>query len=92
MPTADDGGWHNIVYSFEETTNTLYVDGVATTSTTTAHQTGTITQRLPRDAAAGPEVLNGSLDEVRVYKAALTATQVAQLAAGRYAGTGGYRR
>ena len=89
--TPVDGGWHNIVYSYDQTNNTLYVDGVAATSTTTAHQTGTITQAVLGSADGTQEFLNGSLDEVRVYKAALTAAQVAQLGAGRYPGTGGYQ-
>ncbi len=88
--TPVDGAWHNIVYSYDGTNNNLYVDGVAATSTTTAHQTGTIIQAILGSADGTREFLNGSLDDVRVYKTALTTTQIAQLAAGRYAGTGGY--
>ncbi|HTB57330.1 MAG TPA: LamG-like jellyroll fold domain-containing protein [Polyangia bacterium] len=88
--TPSDGAWHNIVYSYDATNNNLYVDGVAATPTTTAHQTGTITQGVLGSADGTQEFLNGSLDDVRVYKTALTAAQIAQLAAGRYAGTGGY--
>ena len=89
-PTPVDGAWHSVIYSWDGTTNNLYVDGVAATSTVTAHPTGTITQGVLGSADGTQEFLNGSLDDVRVYKTALTATQVAQLAAGRYAGTGGY--
>src|SRR5450631_1480676 len=88
--TPVDGAWHSVIYSWDGTTNNLYVDGVAATSTVTAHPTGTITQGVLGSADGTQEFLNGSLDDVRVYKTALTATQVAQLAAGRYAGTGGY--
>ena len=88
--TPGDGAWHSVIYSWDTTNNNLYVDGVAATSTTTAHQTGTITQGVLGSADGTQEFLNGSLDDVRVYKTSLTATQIGQLAAGRYAGAGGY--
>jgi hypothetical protein len=85
-----DGAWHSVVYTWDGATNVLYLDGVAATSTTTGHQTGTITQGVLGSSDGTTEFLNGSLDDVRVFKTALTALQAAQLAAGRYAGTGGY--
>ncbi len=88
--TPIDGAWHNVVYTWDGTTNNLYVDGLAAASTTTGHPTGTITQGILGSADGTTEFLKGSLDDVRVFKTALTAAQVGQLAAGRYAGTGGY--
>jgi fibronectin-binding autotransporter adhesin len=90
MTAPSDGAWHQVTYSYDGTNNNLYLDGVAATSTTAAHQTGTITQGVLGSADGASEFLSGSLDDVRIFKVALTATQIAQLAVGRYAGAGGY--
>ena len=57
---------------------------------TTAHQTATPTDAYLATYDGGSEPYNGLIDDVRVYDAALSATQVARLYGGRYAGTGGY--
>ncbi len=87
--------WHHIAYVYNTAgagTDQLYVDGVVNTGggNTTTHQTGTPTVAYLGTWNAGSELYNGQLDDVRVYSTALSSTQVAQLAAGRYAGTGGY--
>jgi Concanavalin A-like lectin/glucanases superfamily len=87
--------WHHIAYVYDSSgagTDQLYVDGVVHTGggNTTTHQTGRPTIAYLGTWDAGSELYNGQLDDVRIYKAALTAAQVAQLAVGRYAGTGGY--
>ncbi len=87
--TPVDGAWHNVVYSYDGTNNKIYVDGVAATSTVTAHQSATTSQAFLGTYDGTHELLNGSLDDVRIYNVALTAAQIAQLAKGRYAGTGG---
>ena len=46
-------------------------------------------QAVARQLRRLARVLNGSLDDVRVYNTALTAAQIGQLRPGRYAGTGG---
>ena len=64
------------------------MDGAATSGSYT-HQTGTPTAAWIGTFNGSSEFLAGAIDDVRVYNVALTAAQVAQLAAGRYAGTGG---
>ncbi|MFL5304581.1 MAG: beta strand repeat-containing protein [Polyangia bacterium] len=87
-PAAATGGWHHIVYTYNGTADIIYVDGSATSGSYT-HQTGTPTAAWIGTFNGSSEFLAGSIDDVRVYNVALTAAQVAQLAAGRYAGTGG---
>ncbi|HVT07673.1 MAG TPA: LamG-like jellyroll fold domain-containing protein [Polyangia bacterium] len=87
-PSASTGGWHHVVYTYDGTTDIIYVDGAATSGSYT-HQTGTPTAAWIGTFDGGSELMAGSIDDVRVYNVALTASQVAQLAAGRYAGTGG---
>ena len=54
------------------------------------HQAGATTAVYLGTFDGGGELFNGALDDVRIYNVALSSTQVAQLAAGRYPGTGGY--
>jgi hypothetical protein len=82
------GAWHHVAYTFDGTNNNLYVDGVAVTATTTAHDAGAVTGAFIGASSASADFFNGMIDDVRVYSAALTATQVARLVAGTYAGTG----
>jgi hypothetical protein len=87
-PAASTGAWHHIAYTFDGTSvDTIYVDGAATVGTFT-HQTGATTAAYIGTYNPGNEMLNGTVDDVRVYSTALTASQIQQLAAGRYAGTG----
>jgi fibronectin-binding autotransporter adhesin len=89
-PTATAGAWHHVAYTFDGTSvDTIYIDGSATTGSFT-HQTGATSVAYLGTNTPGTNMLNGSLDDVRIYSVALTASQIKQLAAGRYAGTGGY--
>ena len=81
------GTWHHVAYSWNGTTNALYIDGVATT-TTTAHDSGAVTAATIGASGASADFFNGQIDDVRVYNQALTAAQVKSLGVGRYAGTG----
>jgi len=85
------GAWHHVAYTWDgSSANNLYVDGVAITATATAHDSGAVSGAFIGASSASADFFNGKIDDVRVYNAALTATQIAQLAAGRHAGTGGY--
>jgi hypothetical protein len=85
------GSWHHVAYTWDGTTNVLYIDGIAQPATNTAHDaTGAVTSALIGATSLTTGFFNGQIDDVRIYDAALTATQVARLNAGRYAGTGGY--
>ena len=89
------GAWHHIAYVYDPSQATaanrdkIYIDGTATTGTSTAHNTATPTATFIGATSAAANFYTGSLDDVRVYNVALTAAQVTSLAAGRYAGTGG---
>ncbi|HEY7375114.1 MAG TPA: LamG-like jellyroll fold domain-containing protein [Polyangia bacterium] len=85
------GAWHHVAYTWNgSSANNLYVDGVAATPTATTHDSAGVTGAFIGATSAAADFFNGKVDDVRVYNVALTAAQVAQLAAGRYAGTGGY--
>ena len=88
-PAATTGAWHHVAYTYDGTSvDTIYVDGSATTGAFT-HQNGATTAAYLATSNGGSQLLNGALDDVRIYSVALSASQIAQLAAGRHAGTGG---
>ena len=65
------------------------MDGVRTTATAT-NPGGSPNYAYLGTYSPNAQLFSGGLDEVRVYNTALTAAQIAQLYAGRYAGTGGF--
>ena len=80
-------GWHFLAYTFDDAgnTNNLYIDGnlVASAAITTSisYTKGANTQ-IGRHGNGGTSFdFNGSMDDVRVYNRALTATEIAALAA-----------
>ena len=83
-----DGKWHHIAYTTSGSTDTLYVDGVATAGLGTSHDSGAVTAVFMGAASAGTSFYNGSLDDVRVYTRALSAREVADLAFGHAPSTG----
>ncbi|HVY41144.1 MAG TPA: LamG domain-containing protein [Polyangia bacterium] len=87
--------WHHIAYVYSATGTTneqIYVDGVAYTGggTTSTHQSAAPSNVYLGTADGATQFFQGQLDEVRLYNTALTATQIAQLAAGRYPNLGGF--
>jgi hypothetical protein len=88
-PAATTGAWHHLAYTYDgSSTDIIYVDGTAYSGSFT-HQSGATTAAYIGTFSPNNEMFNGSVDDVRIYDVALTAAQIAQLAAGRYAGTGG---
>ncbi len=88
-PAATTGAWHHVAYTYDgSSTDIIYVDGTAYTGSFT-HQTGATSSAYLGTFSPNSEMLNGALDDVRIYNVALSASQIKQLAAGRYAGTGG---
>jgi hypothetical protein len=89
--TALGGGWYHIACTISGNTAQIYINGAAdgapqTRIGTPATSTDPLTFGYSGTYAAFP----GALDDVRIYNRALSATEVAALAAGRYAsGTGG---
>jgi hypothetical protein len=75
-------GWHHLAYSYDGTTNRLYVDGVQRATSTTAPDTGPANNARLGANFDGSEPFTGLLDEVRIYNRALTAAEIASLFAG----------
>jgi hypothetical protein len=74
--------WYMVTFTWDGTTNIIYVNGVATTPTSaTAHQNVASTTVFigAYGTGAGNENFNGYIDDVRIYNRALSAADVAQL-------------
>jgi hypothetical protein len=87
--TVADGNWHHVALVRSSDATRLYIDGVLNvTSNLTSMPNLTRTDPIfignlgNGGAAAGSAYLNGSLDDVRIYNRALTAAEIARLAAG----------
>ncbi len=91
----NDGNWHHVAISIGPSGNVLYVDGAAATSGQLTYDTGnTSTQRFfssvsgldsmaigrNQDSSGGKWYATGSLDDVRIYNRALSATEVSSVA------------
>ena len=86
--STPSSGWHHIAYTFDGTNHILYVDGGSPATATTAADTGaTASAWLGNYTSSGGSPFTGYLDDVRVYKRVLTATEVSGLAVGNQAGT-----
>jgi hypothetical protein len=88
--------WHHVAATYDASNTgnapTFYIDGnaVSRSQTTGPNQvclSGSGTGYI--GSAAGSNPFTGSIDDVRVYDAVLSAAQIAALAAGRYPNTGG---
>jgi hypothetical protein len=79
--------WHHVAYTYDGTTHRLYLDGGAPVTSTIVPNTAFVTH-AEISAYNGAGFLNGEIDELRIYNVALTATQIAKLAAGEFAATG----
>ena len=84
LPT---GRWVHLAVTLSGTQGTLYVDGTAVGSNASIalapFQLGSTTQNwLGRSQYSGDPYFNGRLQDLRLYSGALTAAQVAALAAG----------
>lgn len=82
----NDGVWHHVavVITLGQSV-TFYVDGIATSSAACVSQAGSSGAAFELGAVSFPyygAAYTGSLDEVKIFDSALTAAQVASLAAG----------
>jgi hypothetical protein len=81
FPSNPSGQWTHVAGTFDGTTWRVYVNGsqVGTaTGTTKAFSTGRF-WCIGRKPSQESNFFNGEIDEVRIYKRALTATEVANL-------------
>jgi concanavalin A-like lectin/glucanase superfamily protein len=76
--TVSTNAWHMATFTYNGTTAALYLDGQLDTSATATPQSGTPTSFYIGSYGSG-EYWDGSLDDVRVYNRALSATEVAAL-------------
>ena len=80
-PMADDGQWQLIVFTFDGTTATAYLDGANDGSSAWSLGSGLdspIWLGTAENATAG-RLFNGAMDDIRIYNYALTSEDVAQL-------------
>jgi hypothetical protein len=73
---ADTASWHHVVATKSGTAVALYVDGVNVTGTVSKTTVANSTLPLTIGSAGSGTYFKGALDEVAVYKAALSADQV----------------
>jgi autotransporter-associated beta strand protein len=80
------GSWHHVAVTLAGTNGTLYVDGAPVGSsaiTITPSQLGSTSQNcIGKSQYSGDPYLNGKVDDFRIYNGALSAAQIAALAAG----------
>jgi autotransporter-associated beta strand protein len=82
--TVPSSSWHMVTYTESAGTTTIYVDGVATTTTngwnnTPDVGTSVLFGNTPDPYDAGAFNLNGSIGNINVYSTGLTGAQVASL-------------
>lgn len=82
---VNDGQWHHGAFTFDGTTTRIYVDGMLDGSNT-VNAFNTVLSSLPVIGSDG-RAFPGSLDDVRVYNRALSADEIARLAAGNQPAT-----
>jgi hypothetical protein len=87
--TPSTGVWHMITWTYDGTTNRIYVDGVQDTTSATTPQNFTPTAVIIGSyGGAGNENFWGAVDDCRIYNRALSAADVAQLF--QYTGNRGF--
>ena len=74
--SVEDGAWHYLAATYDGSTATLYLDGVAMGSGSLSMNTSASQGLWLGDAQDGAGAFPGSLDEEAVYAAALTAAQI----------------
>lgn len=80
LPT---GGWHHVVVTLQGSTGTIYVDGTAvgtnTGMTLNPSELGNTNQNYIGESQWPDPLLNGRIDEFRIYNIALSGAQVTEL-------------
>jgi hypothetical protein len=79
IPNVLDGNWHHVVATFNGTTRSIYMDGVLRGSDAPTGHNVTITNNLTIAKTCpfcGVELLNGAMDEVRIWNVGRTQAQI----------------
>lgn len=87
-----DGKWHNVAFTVDNTGGKVYVDGLLKNQLPWTGSPGLTSTTQPLSLGlyppAGPTTFfNGQIDEVRIWQAALTQTQIQQTMSKRLMGT-----
>lgn len=69
--------WHHLAYTFDLTNHTLYVDGAVVHTQVTSNDTRTPVYVFVGSVDGSRELLQGELDEIRVWNVTRTAAEVA---------------
>jgi len=81
--TVTASTWHHFAYTYDGTTQALYLDGVlanaGTTAKTAGYDSGAFLIGADNDNGSITNFFNGSIDEVTLYGSVLTATQIANI-------------
>jgi len=75
----DDGIWHHIAGTFDGTNWIIYRDGVVDNSKVDAATLTPTTETLQIGARQSTGYFDGSIDEVRIYNRALSASEIMEL-------------
>jgi hypothetical protein len=78
------GTWHHLAYSFDGTTNQLYLDGAVVESSTNLPDERTPTTSWLGTLDGTNDLFNGSIDDFRVFNVTRTAAQIASEFAGKF--------
>jgi hypothetical protein len=81
MAPPSTNSWHHVAYTYDGKTHKLYLDGKTPATGTTPANVSPVTV-AEIGSWSGEGFFHGQIDELRVYNVALSATQIAQLAAG----------
>lgn len=79
LPLLVDEWNHIAVISNYDNSKNVYINGVLATHTTASSPYGLVTNSLTIGARSGAEFFNGSIDDLRIYKSALTESDVLSL-------------
>jgi len=74
-----DGAWHHIAVTFLGTTTKIYIDGIDRALDYDTVEDINISSLLNIGHEAGGFLFTGSLDDIRIYNRALTATDILEL-------------
>ena len=86
---ATVGSWTHIAFTYTGTVGTIYVNGAPANSASLTFTNNTVATDLMVGESGTCAKANGSIDDVRIYNRALSATEVSQLAQGQNVNPGG---
>jgi len=71
--------WYHLVYTYDGTTSTIYVDGVSKNTSTVALQPGSVASVWLGTYNGASELFQGIIDDVRIYNRVLTQSEITAL-------------